>query len=61
MFSINPYPKVETRIKIKSNLTDDESQMVNYLKTGVLPDSVIALSHVDKQLAMDDSSKQIFD
>ena len=54
MFGINPNPKATEKIVIKTDLEPHEEQMVNYLETGKLPTSAIALSHVDKLLAKDD-------
>ena len=61
MFSINPNPNEERTVKIEIGLTEDEIQMINFLKNGVLPNSITALSHVDKLLAMDDNLKQTSD
>ena len=61
MFSINPNPKVEISVRIKRDLTDDEEEMIKFLKKGELPNSITALSHVDKLLATDDSLKQTSD
>lgn len=63
MFSINPNPNPneERTLKTEIDLTEDEIQMINFLKNGVLPNSITALSHVDKLLATDDSLKQTSD